>query len=159
MAIPESELINCEIILREMQLTQDVKMTRKSLVRWLALSMGLISPKESRTLMIDLLESLFYFQFAEKKDPEVAEIMEYLQTNSTEEVAGEKAVRYHLLQLSNLGLLERDKGKYRFAVSPLSEKGDFSATVDYVYKRRCDVALAKMKEAAKELSYSFSKKN
>ena len=158
MPIPEAGLINSELILREMQLSQEVKLTRKSLVRWLALSMGLISPNESRMLMLDLLEALFYFQYAEKQDPDVADLMDYLQAENGKDESNEKAVRYHLLRLQNLGLLERKKGKYFFAVSPLSEKGDFSATVDYIYKRKVDMALAKMKEASKELIYTFSKR-
>lgn len=158
MALPESALINSEVVLRDMQLSQEVKLTRKSLIRWLALSMGLISPNESRTILLDLLEALFYYQFAEKLDPTVADLISYLESELGKSSSNEKAVRYHLLQLQKLGLLERKKGRYFFAVSPLSEKGDFSATVDYVYKRKCDVALTKIKEAFRELSYSFSKR-
>jgi len=158
MPIPEAGLISSEIILREMQLSQEVKLTRKSLVRWIALSMGLISPNETRMLLLDLLEALFYFQYAEKQDPDVGDLMEYLQQEAGKDESNEKAVRYHLLKLQNLGLLERRKGKYCFSVSPLSEKGDFSATIDFVYKRKCDMALAKMKEASKELIYTFSKR-
>jgi hypothetical protein len=158
MPFPEADLINHEITLREMQLPQEVKLTRKSLVRWLALSMGLISPNESRTILVDLLEALFYFQFAEKQDPTVDELMEYMQNELGRSEANEKAARYHLLRLQRMGLLERRKGRYSFAVSPLSSKGDFSATIDYVYKRRCDMATAKIKEAFKELTYLFSKR-
>ena len=158
MPLPEASLISSEITLRDMHLSQDVKLTRKSLIRWLALSMGLISPNETRTTMLDLLESLFYFQFAEKQDPDVRDLMSYMQAEFGKNGSNEKAVRYHLLQLQNMGLIERKKGKYFFTVSPLSEKGDFSATVDFVYKRRCDVALAKMKEAFRELTYTFSKR-
>jgi hypothetical protein len=156
--MPEAGLINCEIVLREMQLSQEVKLTRKSLIRWLALSMGLISPNESRTLALDLLEALFYFQLAEKRDPDVRDLLAFLESEPGMGAANEKALRYHLLQLKNLGLIDRKKGRYFFSVSPLSEKGDFAATIDYVYKRRCDMALSKMKEAYRELSYSFSKR-
>ncbi|MDD5317952.1 MAG: hypothetical protein PHF51_04465 [Candidatus ainarchaeum sp.] len=158
MKLPESELISGEITLRDMQLSQEVKLTKKSLLRWLALSMGLISPNESRTLMLDVLEALFYFQLGEKRDPSVPDVMGYLKSGLGKGEQGEKAVRYHLLQLQNLGLVERRKGRYCFSVSPLSEKGDFSATIDFVYKRRSDMAIAKIKEAYRELSYSFSKR-
>jgi len=140
-----------------MQLPQEVKMTRKSLVRWLALSMGLVSPNESRTMMLELLEALFHFQFSEKKDPDVPDLMAFLEKEFDRSEDNEKAIRYHLLQLQNLGLIERKKGSYSFATAPLAEKGDFSATVDYVYKRRCENSLAKMKEAGKELKYLLSK--
>jgi hypothetical protein len=156
MAFPEAQLIDTEVTLRDMQLTKDVRLTRKSLVRWLALSLGLISPNESRTTMLELLDALLYFQFAEKKDPEIAEIMAYIKQEAGN--GNEKAVRYHLLQLKTTGLMDRKKGKYFFAISPLSEKGDISSTLDYVYKRRYDMALVKIKDAFRELQDSFSRR-
>ena len=156
MAFPEAELIDCELFMRDMQLTREVRLTRKSLVRWLALSLGLISPNETRTTMLELLDALLYFQLAEKKDPDIGEIMDYIKQESGD--GNEKAVRYHLLQMKETGLIERKKGKYFFAVSPLSEKGDMSSTLDYVYKRRYDMALVKVKEAMRELKDSFSRR-
>lgn len=156
MAFPEAGLIDCDLLIRDMQLTREVRLTRKSLVRWLALSLGLISPNESRTTMLELLDALLYFQLAEKKDPEIREIMDYIKQESGN--GNEKAVRYHLFQLKNTGLVERKKGKYQFAVSPLSEKGDISSTLDYVYKRRYDMALVKIKEAMREVKDSFSRR-
>jgi len=156
MALPEAELINGEILLRDLQLSHDVKLTRRSTIRWLALALGLISPNETRTAMLDVLEALFFFQFGQKRDPAVDDIMAFIRGTLGKEEC-EKTVRYHLLQLQNGGLLERRKGRYCFSVSPLSEKGDFAATLDYVYKRRCDTTLSKIKEACRELSASLDR--
>jgi len=156
MALPESELIEGEVLLRDMRLTTDARMTKKSLIRWIALSLGLISPRESRRTILDLLEALFYYQLKKKKDPDVSEIMDYISKKLGGDGGNEKAVRYHLLQLKNSGLIARKKGKYFFTVSPLGEKGDLPATVDFVYKKRAEQSISKTKQALKELSDLYS---
>jgi hypothetical protein len=73
--IPEAELIKRELVVRNMALTDEVRLTRKSLVRWIALSLGLISPNESRTIAIDVLDVLLK-EFAHGKRPTTKEIYE-----------------------------------------------------------------------------------
>ncbi len=157
MGMPESQLIEGELILRDMQLSRDVRLTKASLTRWLALAMGLISPNESRTTMLDLFDALITLQFEKRADPDMREIMEEMDDGGKEK-ATEKAVRYHLLRLKNLGLIDRRKGRYFFTVSPLSEKYDLPATIDYALKRRSDTAISKMKDAARELQESFARR-
>lgn len=157
MRMPEAQLIEGEITLRDMQLSRDVRLTRASLVRWLALSMGLVSPNESRTTALELFDAMIKLQFEERTDPDMGRIMEAIRAAGNGQ-ATEKAVRYHLLGLKNLGLLDRRKGKYFFTVSPLSEKYDLPATIDYVFKRRSDMAISKMKDAARELQDSFARR-
>jgi len=149
--IPEAALIQNEFIIRDMQLSKEVRMTKKSLIRWLALSMGLISPNESRRMMLAILEALFFFQFSEEKDPDIHEITTYIKNELKQEKANEKAIRYHLSQLRKAEILDRVKGKYRFSISPLSEKGDLASAFEYNYKNRADVAFAKIQEALKIL--------
>lgn len=156
MTLPESELIEGEVVLRSLRLTREAKMTRKSLIRWIALSLGLISPNETRRTILDLLEALFYYQLNEKVDPDVGQLMEFLQKNLGGDGHNEKAVRYHLLQLKNSGLIDHKKGKYFFTASPLGEKGDIQATIDFVYKRRAEEAVSKAKEALTELSNLYA---
>jgi len=154
MKMPESQLIESELILRDMQLSRDVRLTKASLVRWLALAMGLVSPNESRTTMLELFEALVQLQFGEKTDPDIRQIMDAIKDGGNGDVT-EKAVRYHLLRLKTLGLVDRKHGKYFFTVSPLSEKYDLPGTIDYVFKRKSDIAISKMKDAARELQESF----
>jgi DNA-binding transcriptional ArsR family regulator len=151
MQIPEAALIERELVIRDMQLTKEVRMTKKSLVRWLALALGLISPNESRKSVIDLLEALFYFQFSENKDPDAHELAEYMRKNHEEAAVSEKTVLYHLLQLKNAGLVKREKGRYFFTVSPYSEKGDVAGAIEYNYKSRYDAAFLKIQEALNSL--------
>jgi len=108
--IPESRLIKSELILREMSLPSDVLLARKSLVRWLALSLGLILPNESRTLLLDVLDALLYFH-VKKESPTTRDILERLEAEGGEK-PNPKAVYYHLLRLKNAGLLGRNKGRY-----------------------------------------------
>jgi DNA-binding transcriptional ArsR family regulator len=149
--IPEAALIQNEFIIRDMQLSKEVKMTKKSLIRWLALSMGLISPNESRRTMLALLEALFFFQFSEETDPDIHEITTYIKDELKQENANEKAIRYHISQLKKAGIIDRVKGKYRFSISPLSEKGDVAGAFEYNYKNRVDVAFSKIQEALRIL--------
>lgn len=57
--IPESEYIEETITVRDMRLPSDVTLTKRSLIRWIALSLGLINPNESRKSLIYLIEILF----------------------------------------------------------------------------------------------------
>ncbi len=157
MEIPEAELILSETTLRDLQLTREVKLAKKSLVRWLALSCGLISPRESRKTLIDLLEALIELQVKDEVDPEVPEIIEKMAGIDEKYREKEKAIRYHLLQLQNMGLLERAKGKYHFAVAPFAEKKDIASSFEHVYKRKTEVSLAKIKEALKQLEHLHGK--
>jgi hypothetical protein len=113
--INESSLIENELTLRDLRITSEVTETRRSIVRWLALALGVISPGESRLTAVSVLDSLLYFQFSEKKDPSVEEMAEYIKTNWGE--VNEKTLRYHLLQLKKTNILNNSKGKY-FLVAP-----------------------------------------
>lgn len=110
--LPESNLIKSELMLRELSLPEEVKLARKSLVRWLALSLGLVLPNESRTLLLDVLETLIYFH-ARNEKPTTKDIISKLET-STGKPPYPKAVYYHLLRLKESGLLSRKKGVYFF---------------------------------------------
>ena len=147
--MPESELIRGECLVRDLQFNEDVKLTRKGLVRWLALSLGLISPHETRTGLLEVLEALLYFHFRrreEKSDPDIHQILSKIKEIKKSE-PNPKAVRYHLLQLKKLGLIETKKRKYRFVLAPLQENDDLAAGLSYVYKQRVDSSFEKMKKA------------
>lgn len=148
MAMPEAKLINSEVVVRDMQLTDEVKMTRKSLLRWVALSMGLISPNESRDTVIMLFEALLHYSFR-GKEPDVHQIMEYVQKAGAK--TGEKTVRYHLLQLKKRKLLESSGGKYRFVVPPDTGAKDVGESLEYAYVGQVNSSFGKVKQAVKRL--------
>ncbi|HIH19054.1 TPA: hypothetical protein HA225_03680 [Candidatus Micrarchaeota archaeon] len=157
MEMPESSLIRGECLVRELQLSEDVKLTRKGLVRWLALSLGLISPKESRTGLLEVLESLLFFHFKKRnsgKEPNIHEILAKIKEIKKAE-PNPKAVRYHLLQLKKLGIVETKKRKYRFVLAPMQENEELSEALAHVYRQRVDSSFAKMKKALSMLEKTY----
>jgi DNA-binding transcriptional ArsR family regulator len=110
MEVNESKLIEAELTLRDLRITKDVLETRRSMVRWLALALGIISPGESRLSAVSVLDAILYFQFQEKKDPTVEELSDYI--NKKWSPINEKTLRYHLLQLKKAGIVNNSKGKY-----------------------------------------------
>ena len=149
MEMPESALIRGECLVRELQLNEEVRLTRKGLVRYLALSLGLISPKESRIGLLEVLEALLFFHFARKEthaDPDIHRILEKIKQIKKSD-PNPKAVRYHLLQLKKLGIIETKKRKYRFVLSPSQENDDLAAALAYVYRQRVDASFEKIRKA------------
>lgn len=133
-----------------MALPEEVKLTRKSLIRWLALSLGLISPNESRKLMLDILEVLFLFH-TKKEQPTTKDILAKLE-EITGKPQNEKAVYYHLLKLKEAGVISRKKGEYSIG------EGDWVKLPDQfkqLYKQRSEEAFSKIDEAFSRLESSY----
>ncbi|MGI0135176.1 MAG: hypothetical protein ACREBW_09495 [Candidatus Micrarchaeaceae archaeon] len=122
MEINESKLIESELTLRNLRITSEVTETRRSIIRWLALAFGVISPGETRLTAISVLDSVLYFQFNEKRDPTVEEIMEYI--NKAWGPINEKTLRYHLLQLKKAGIVDNSKGQYYLTRPDIGDKYD-----------------------------------
>jgi len=129
--IPESKYIKSEIILRELALPEEVLLTRKSTVRWLALSLGLINPNESRTIVIDLLDALLYFHHMGKR-PRTKDLVEKMKESGLSE-KNIKAVYYHLERLQEMGVINREKGEYFFGDGSTSELAEIFKNL---YERR-----------------------
>lgn len=144
--IPEAKLIKTEIVLRELSLPDDVLLARKSTVRWLALSLGLIMPNESRTLLLDIFDVLLEHQM-KGVQPTTKEIVDSLE-KKTGEKQNPKAVYYHLQKLTGLGILTRKKGKYYFG------DGDGKSVSDVFrdfYKNKADNTFDNIDRALKKL--------
>lgn len=145
MKMPESELIRGECLVRNLQFNDDVKLTRKALVRWLALSLGLISPNESRMGLLEVFEALLYFHFR-KIEPDIHQILDKVREIKKAE-PNPKAVRYHLLQLKKLGVIESKKRKYRFVLSPMQENDSLAQALSHTYRQRMDASFEKIGKA------------
>lgn len=145
----ESRLIEREITIRNLVLTKEVTETRRSLIRWLALSMGVINPGESRLGALSVLDSIMYFQFKEKKDPTVSELMDYI--SRAWEPINEKTLRYHLLQLSKANIVRHAKGQYFLAQPDGGEKYDETAWVNHYFTTEINPIKDKILSAIKEL--------
>jgi hypothetical protein len=147
--INESKLIEREITIRNLAFSKEVSETRRSLIRWLALSLGVINPGESRQGAIAVLDSIMYFQFNEKKDPDVAEMMSYIEKNW--EPINEKTLRYHLLQLNKANIVKHSKGKYFLPQPAAGEKYDGEAWVNHYFTTEISPIREKLISAIKEL--------
>jgi len=140
--LPESKLIRSEIVLREMQLTDDVKMARKSLVRWLALSLGLVSPRESRLSVLTLLEAILFYHMKEKRGASYGDLVEYFKTQNVE--MNEKTIRYHITQLRKAGVLDDDRSVYRFTGF---QGNNLAQVIEQGYKQKSDAAFLNIRQA------------
>lgn len=149
--LPESKLIKSELLLREMILNDDVKLARKSLLRWVALSLGMIMPNESRKLILDIFEALIYFH-VKKEQPTTAKII-----SKMEELTGKKqnpkAVYYHLLKLKESGIISRKKGNYFFGDG--SEK-KLSEILKEFYFSKAHSCFANISDALDKLEGSYN---
>ena len=152
MGLPESELIRSEIVLRDMQFLSEVKLAKKSLIRWLALSLGLITPNETRTLILDILEALFGFHF-EGHEPTMHEIIS--RVSKINPKSNHKAIRYHMGQLKKAGILSRTKGRYRFSLSPSQENRDVGAALEYLYISQAKSSFEKIRKAITALEHTY----
>ena len=150
MEVNEAKLIEREITLRELRLTKEVVETRRSMVRWLALSLGVINPGESRLSAISVLDSMLYFQFTKNEDPTVGELSKYI--GEAWAPINEKTLRYHLLQLANAGVLAHSKGKYRFIIPDGYDRYDIDAWVENYFESGIYPIKGKVSTVIKELS-------
>ena len=155
--IPEAEFIRKEFVLRQMDLPDSVLLTKKSLLRWTCLSLGLLSPKESRDKALLVFDSLFYFIFSEKENPTTLELQKRIREKNSVEMS-EKLIRYHLNRLISLGILQRKKTQYLINPSPSSEqrnslKESFSAWV----KKPADDEFERISNALDKLQSLYAK--
>ena len=123
--LPEAELVRGAYTLRVMDLPPQVSLTKRSMLRWFALAFGLISAQESRSTILDVLDTLFHHQFTKKTEPTSADLQAYLKSKG--KPVSDKLLLYHLKRLQDNGLLQRKKGKYCFCSDPYADKGDVAA--------------------------------
>jgi hypothetical protein len=155
--IPEAEYIRKEFVVRQMDLPDSVKLTRKSLLRWCCLSLGLISPNESRDKALLVYDALFVYLFKKKTSPTTLDIQAVIKEKSSVEMS-EKLIRYHLNRLIDLGIIVRDKTKYRINPSPDSEKrGSISESFTAWVKEPAEKDLSKISFSLESLQNLYAK--
>src|SRR3989338_6446711 len=93
-SFPESEYVRKTFTIRQMDFPPEVSLTKRSLVRWFALSFGLISEKESRSTILDVLDALFSLQLSKKASPTTSELLAHLR--ESQKKIDEKLLRYHV---------------------------------------------------------------
>jgi repressor of nif and glnA expression len=147
--IPESEYIEETITVRDMRLPSDVTLTKRSLIRWIALSLGLINPNESRKSLIYLIEILFENQLKNKTGISVEQIMKHVEKKEMDKSFSEKTVRYHLLRLEKKGFVKRKNIYYSLSVSDFSDDSIENVVEEYI--ERQNRAMDKVKIALNKL--------
>ncbi len=106
---------------------------------------------------MEVLEALFFFHFRKKDshfEPGIHDILAKIKEIKKAE-PNPKAVRYHLLQLKKLGIIETKKRKYRFVLAPMQENEELSAALSHVYHQRMDSSFDKVRKALSLLEKTF----
>ena len=117
---PESSLVRNSFTIRKMDLPPSVQLTKRSLLRWFALSFGLISEKESRSTVLSVLDALFYYLLAQQQNPSTIDLQNYIFEKKEKKIS-EKLIRYHLKKLIDINLLLRKSNRYYFNAPPYAE--------------------------------------
>ncbi|MEM4366715.1 MAG: helix-turn-helix domain-containing protein [Candidatus Anstonellales archaeon] len=110
--IPEAQGIEKEFTLRLIPLSQSTKLTKESLLRWLLLSLGLISRNESRTGALEIIAEI-----ASAEGLEVSEIVARLKGR-----INEKNVYYHIKRMEEAGLIEKKGKKYFLSIEKAAQQ-------------------------------------
>jgi len=153
---PERELIRKTFVVREMDLPPSVLMTKKSMVRWFALSFGLISEKESRDTILEILDLLFSFNFSKGRGAEAEEIYAELKKKGVN--VSDKLVRYHLKNMADLGLLEKRGRKYFFCSSSEGEKDDVKKGFEEKVVKKIDESASRISNVLGKIAESYKRK-
>jgi hypothetical protein len=155
-AIPESQYVNRTLTIRDMALPSDVTLTKQSLLRWFALSIGALSESESRNTIVPILDALLHYQAKERRSPSVEEIKEYLDRENWgmrgkefEREIPEKAIRYHLGKLRDIGLVEMKNRRYSFVLNP--ENPEIETAVKYAFEAPLKNSLERLDSAFRQL--------
>ncbi len=122
MELNEAELIQREITIRSLRITKEVLETRRAMIRWLALSLGIINPGESRLSALAVLDALIHYQFVKKTEPSAQDLTDYINANW--EQINEKTLRYHLGRIKKMGFVENAHGKFYFKPPVVGDKYD-----------------------------------
>ncbi len=156
--IPEAELVRKEFILRQLDMPPSISITKKSLLRWVALSIGLISKNESRDKGFLVIDALFHFLFSKKRQPTTLDIQSQIKEKNKIEMS-EKLIRYHLNRLIDIGIIERNGIKYRVNPAPNSEKRDsLKESFEHWFKKEVEKQFGEVSSALEKLQKSYEQK-
>ncbi|MFA4906781.1 MAG: hypothetical protein WC602_00735 [archaeon] len=153
---PESGLVRKTYCIRRLDFPPSVRLTRKSLLRWFALSIGLISERESRQTALDILDSVLYSIFA-LREPMTSEELLGLIKHRSDKTVSEKLLLYHLHRLAELGLIVRKKKRYCFNSAPKSAPDSFAEGFNHWVSADAIETLSGIESAFEELSKVYKK--
>lgn len=112
---------------------------KRALVRKICLSIGLLNPGDSRDVIVDILYSIFT-----KKQLTTEEIINEARVNrgkgkNSSQGTSQSNIRTQLRKLKNIGLIEKNEGKYRvregLALSEAFKKHVREEIIDNILQR------------------------
>jgi len=154
--LPEAELVRKTFIIKKMDLPPSVQLTKRSLLRWFALSFGLLSEQESRDTVLNVLDALFNFLLAKKQNPSTIDIQSYISNKFHKQVS-EKLLRYHLNRLIAVELLQRKSNRYFLNNSPSAEPNNIVESFNYWVKKPVDESLEGISKVLEKIADSYRK--
>jgi len=155
-AVPESEFVRKTFTIKRMDLPPSVQLTKRSLLRWFALSFGLISECESRDTVLNVLDAVFHFLVSKKHDPTTLEIQSYIDSKYHKKIS-EKLLRYHLNRLIALELLKRKSNRYSLNNSPNAEPNSFAESFNAWVRKPVNDSLDDIGRVLSKISDSYGK--
>ncbi|MDD5148610.1 MAG: hypothetical protein PHH08_04065 [Candidatus ainarchaeum sp.] len=153
---PESGLVRKTFIIRQMDLPPSVKLTKRSLLRWFALSFGLISSGESRNTVLLVLDALFSLLLAAKAPPSTTDIRDFIKAKYQNKIS-EKLIRYHLNRLIDSGMLVRRKARYFINNNPYAEPNNLKESFAHWFKQPANTAMNDIEAVLVSLSEAYGK--
>lgn len=156
MQVPESELVRKTFTIKKMDLPPSVQLTKRSLLRWFALSFGLLSEQESRDTVLNVLDAVFHFLLARKKNPTTLELQAYIEAKYKKKIS-EKLLRYHLNRLISLELLQRKQNKYFLNSSPSGERNNVVDSFNHWIRKPVNESLDEIERVLGKISSSYRK--
>ena len=153
---PEASLVRKTYVLRQMDLPPSVSMTKRSLLRWFALSFGLLSGKESRSTVLNVLDGLFYYILEQQTHPSTMDIQGFLHEKHGQKVS-EKLIRYHLNKLIELELLVRKSRKYQFNNHPYDEPNSLQSSFSHWVKTPVNTSMNDVESVLGKITDSYRK--
>lgn len=154
--LPEAEFVRKTFTFRKMDLPPSVELTRRSMLRWFALSFGLISERESRDTVLNVLDGLFYFLISKKQNPSTLDIQAYVSEKCHKKV-GEKLLRYHINKLIALELLSRKSNRYCLNNNPYAEPNNLEESFKHWIKQPANQAMDDIGKVLGKIAESYKK--
>ncbi len=143
--LPEARLIKKEVVFRILYPDEEVRLSKKSAIRFIALSLGLISPNESRRGFLDVFELIFE-RHLKGEGITAGEIARELSLD-------DKTVYYHLKKLFKAGLLTKKENNY--FLGDLFEK-NFVRVVKRLYEKDLEEMISSLEKVYKAISKNES---
>lgn len=154
---PESEWVRSSLFLRALDFPPEAGLTKTGQLRWLCLSLGLLSEHESRDTVLEVLDGILTLVVQRKESPSTAELSAWIEGHSKKPVS-EKLLRYHVNRFIEMGLLVRKNQRLFLNQSPEGARFDLVDAFSFGVKRPAADTLNQIEKVLEKLSAHYAKK-